>query len=85
MNQRLADDVREMIGQCDSMIRRVNVHYPGEPTPPADFVADIRGRYPMGDLYGAETFLLCAKAELSHVLKNLESKAAEENRWTERS
>lgn len=85
MNQRLADDIREMIERCDLMVRTVSLHYPGDPMPPADFVADIRGRYPMGDLYGAATFLLCAKAELSHVLKNLETKAAEGNGWVERS
>ena len=81
MNQALADDVRTMIEACDSMIRKLGTHYPGEPLPPADFVADIRGRYPMGDLYGAETFLLCAKAEFSHVLKRLEGEAARKGGW----
>jgi len=70
----LIDDVRGMIGEVDGMLARLRSHDPADRPPPADFVADIRGRYPMGDLYGAETFLLAAKAELAHVLLRLEKK-----------
>jgi hypothetical protein len=73
----LVDDVRKMIAEVEGMVARLHAFYPGDPQPPPDFVAEIRGRYPMGDLYGAEAFLLSAKAELAHVLSRLEKKSRE--------